>query len=183
MFNDQRSKKVLLVAHCILNQNAKIDRCAHFPGAVPDLLRPLLDAGIGILQMPCPELLGMGLDRQAEPGRGASVEAEDTRVAAWMQATGGQAVCRQLAAGLGYQVEQYRRNGFEVLGVLGVNGSPTCGVETNWEADEEKAQPGVFIRTLQAELAGRGMALPMRGVKVYQPVPARVALLELIAPA
>lgn len=33
MFDDKRGKKLILVSHCILNQNAKLDECAHYPGA------------------------------------------------------------------------------------------------------------------------------------------------------
>jgi predicted secreted protein len=166
VFEDQRSKKVMLVAHCVLNQNAKIDQCAHYPGAVPDVAAALIEAGIGIVQMPCPELLFLGLDRQADRNTPATVEAEDTRVAKCMASAQGKQFCRHLAHDLAYQVEDYQKNGFEVLGILGINGSPTCGVETNWAEDWEAPGPGVFMQLLIAELAGRGITLPVRGIKV-----------------
>jgi predicted secreted protein len=59
------AEKILLIAHCLLNQNAKINRCAHFPGAIQELAHLLGDSGVGLLQMPCPELLYLGLDRPA----------------------------------------------------------------------------------------------------------------------
>ena len=31
-FKDARSKKVMFVAHCILNQNARINKCGYTPG-------------------------------------------------------------------------------------------------------------------------------------------------------
>ena len=52
MFSDSRSKKVILVSHCILNQNAKIDRCAVYPGAIKEAAQLLIESGTGILQMP-----------------------------------------------------------------------------------------------------------------------------------
>ncbi len=67
MFTDARSRKIIFVAHCVLNQNAKIDRCARYPGAMPELAAFLLQSGVGIVQLPCPELLALGLDRQADP--------------------------------------------------------------------------------------------------------------------
>ena len=66
MFDDKRSRKVILVAHCVFNQNAKLDRCAHYPGPIKEAAEILLDSGIGIIQMPCPELLALGLDREVE---------------------------------------------------------------------------------------------------------------------
>jgi predicted secreted protein len=63
MFNDKRSKKIILVSHCILNQNTKLDECTHFPGPVWDVVKLLADRGYGIIQIPCPELLLLGLDR------------------------------------------------------------------------------------------------------------------------
>jgi hypothetical protein len=45
MFNDKRSKRVLLVAHCVLNQNARLDRCAHYPGAIREVAVLLIERG------------------------------------------------------------------------------------------------------------------------------------------
>jgi hypothetical protein len=42
VFTDSRSKKVVFVAHCVLNQNAKIDRCARYPGAMRELAEYLV---------------------------------------------------------------------------------------------------------------------------------------------
>jgi predicted secreted protein len=180
MFTDKRSKRVVLVAHCLLNQNAKIDRCAHFGGAVPDILAPLASAGIGLIQLPCPEMLVLGLDRGAHPMRPATIEQEDTRVATAMQDAESIQACRELAIQYVDQVAQYQRHGFTVLGIVGVNGSPTCGVETNWANDEEPFGPGVFMRELSSMLAENGISLPMRGVKVYQPEALRRTITELI---
>ena len=63
MFTDKRSKRVIFVAHCILNQNAISDGTADYPGSHVDIIRTLLDAQVGIIQMPCPELCCLGLDR------------------------------------------------------------------------------------------------------------------------
>jgi predicted secreted protein len=179
VFDDKRSKKVVLVAHCVFNQNAKIDRCAHYPGMAREIVDALMNAGIGIVQMPCPELLHLGLDRQVDPGAAVTVESEDTRVAQRMNEEPARALCREIAAGFVYQIREYKKNGFEVLGVIGINGSPTCGVETNWADGEEQNAPGVFIRALSAALEEAGITLPMRGVKVYQPEKAVEAILAL----
>jgi predicted secreted protein len=81
VFEDRRSKRVVLVAHCVLNQNVKLDACAHYPGAIEELAAELVRRGLGIVQLPCPELACLGLDRQKEPDSRPSVSSEDTRIA------------------------------------------------------------------------------------------------------
>ena len=61
MFNDGRSKRVVFVAHCFLNQNSISDGTAVYPAAFNDLVVFFLNADIGIVQMPCPELCCLGL--------------------------------------------------------------------------------------------------------------------------
>lgn len=52
MFTDGRSKRVLFLAHCALNQNAISDGTADYPGAHGDLLRLLLEQGVGLCSSP-----------------------------------------------------------------------------------------------------------------------------------
>ena len=177
MFTDQRSRRVIFVAHCILNQNAKIDRCAHYPGAMRELAEFLVASGAGIVQMPCPELMCLGLDRQAVDAPDVTIESEDSRVALRMRDDEPHALCRRLAVDVLYQIGEYRRHGFEVAGILGINGSPTCGVETNWFEGEEAAGPGVFVREL---VTHEGGAVPVRGVKARDPEGAVAAARALL---
>jgi predicted secreted protein len=165
MFTDKRSKKVVFVAHCVLNQNAKIDRCARYPGAMRELAEYLVESGLGIVQMPCPELFCLGLDRQADPRGEAMVESEDTRVALRMRASAAISICNLLAEDVAYQALEYQKNGFGVAGIIGINGSPTCGVETNWHENQEAPGPGVFVRALEERLLRGGTSVPIRGVK------------------
>jgi len=180
MFTDKRSKRVVFVAHCVLNQNAKIDRCAHYPGAMRELTDFLIDSGAGIVQMPCPELIHLGLDRRTDRTLPTTVESEDDRVAGLMREDAASTLCDRLAEEIVHQVRQYRENGFEVAGILGINGSPTCGVETNWRDGEEAAGAGVFIRTLCRRLQDEGFAVPARGVKASRPEEAISAATQIL---
>ncbi len=181
MFEDKRSKQVLLVAHCVLNQNAKIDRCAHYPGMMNEVVKTLLEAGVGVLQMPCPELLYLGLARQVDRAAITTIETEDTRVAWRMAAEQGQALCNKIAGNLVYQIEEYLKNGFEVVGVIGINGSPTCGVETTWANGREEQGLGVFMQLLQAACRRHAIVLPLRGIKASEPRQANVVVKELLS--
>ncbi|MBA4383530.1 MAG: hypothetical protein C0410_02220 [Anaerolinea sp.] len=180
MFTDSRSKKVILVAHCILNQNAKIDRCAHYPGAMREVTQALLDAGVGVIQMPCPELQYLGLDRQAEKNKDTTIESEDTRVGALMNKTVPKVLCGKISYDLIYQIKQYQLNGFNIIGMLGINDSPTCGVESTWEDGKETAGSGIFIKIFKEECADQGVNIPIRGIKAQDPQAALEALKELL---
>ena len=71
MFHDGRSKKVVFVAHCFLNQNAISDGTAVYPAVWRDPIEFFMDAHVGIVQMPCPELCCLGLDRGDSTARSA----------------------------------------------------------------------------------------------------------------
>lgn len=77
MFKDKRSRKIVLVAHCVLNQNSKIDGCAHYPGPIKEVIELLISAGCGIVQLPCPELMHLGLDRRTDRQSSRTIETED----------------------------------------------------------------------------------------------------------
>lgn len=138
MFNDKRSKKLLIVAHCILNHNAKLGRWAYYPGADTNIAHLLIDSECGIIQLPCPELLYLGLDRGFSEDANTTDGTADTVIGHRMNDHEGRTFCAQLLDTIFFQVEQYRRHGFETVGIIGNNGSPTCGVETTWADGEER---------------------------------------------
>ncbi len=181
MFTDARSRRVLLVAHCVLNQNAKIDRCARYPGAMREVAGALAAGRAGLLQLPCPELVCLGLDRGADPAGDRTIASEDTRVARRMAGRQARSVCRRLAEDVIFQLVEYRRNGFAILGLLGIDGSPTCGVDVSWADDREQPGPGIFIRMLADGCRRRDIRLAMRGIRAARPGQALSALEELFA--
>ena len=52
---DERSRRVAFVSHCLLNENTRYLGGAFRAGAVAELIDELVEHGIGICQMPCPE--------------------------------------------------------------------------------------------------------------------------------
>lgn len=169
MFNDKRSKKVILVCHCVLNQNAKLDQCAHYPAAIREVAELLVSGDAGIIQLPCPELLYLGLDREADKSANQTAASEDTRISRRMSEEKAKDLCRKIVGETVYQIEEYRKNGFEVAGLIGINGSPTCGVETTWAEGAEIDGPGIFIKLLKEELGKRNIGLNMAGIRADNP--------------
>ena len=107
---------MVLLAHCILNPNAKIAGAAQTRGAIPGVLEGLLQDGVGIVQLPCPEQTFGGCRRWG-------MTREQYDVPCYRKH------CRSLLEDVVEQMEDYLRNGYEVLGIVGVDGSPSCGVD------------------------------------------------------
>ncbi|WP_051328233.1 hypothetical protein [Desulfatirhabdium butyrativorans] len=59
----KRSRKVVVLCHCLLNANVKVHALATYPGIFPPVVAEFLEPGIGILQLPCPETTFLGLNR------------------------------------------------------------------------------------------------------------------------
>jgi len=145
------------VPHCALNQNARSAGAAERPAAVADLISYLLDREIGILQMPCPELCAFGLNRR------------NIRIAAELRTPRGKDLTRRLARELVNQINDYMNCGIHVLGILGKNGSPSCGVEETWGGNGVCAGSGAFIEQLAAELKSRNISLELAGIRDSEP--------------
>ena len=130
MFTDGRSRRVVFLAHCLLNQNAISDGTAEVPAAHREILRLILDAQVSVAQMPCPELCCLGLDRGDPKGGERPVEAENTRIRRAMGQPEASARLRELTDQVVWQIREYQKRGFAVLGIVGVDRSPCCGVNT-----------------------------------------------------
>lgn len=169
MFQDKRGKKIVLVAHCFLNQNSKIDECAHYPGVILEATKALIDTEVGIIQMPCPEIFYLGLDREVDLRTSRTVESEDTRVAKRMQEEKSKALCKSMVDSIVYQVEEYIKHGFCIVGLIGMNGSPTCGINTTWYDGQELEGKGIFIEILEKALKDKDIFINMVGITARDP--------------
>jgi predicted secreted protein len=125
----QRSKRILLVSHCILNQNTVIENEARAEGAILSATEWAMKEGFGILQLPCPEFTFLGLNRP--PMTYEQYNTPEYRKH-----------CREILAPVLNQAKEYQKNGFEITGLLGIKGSPSC--------DPSR---GVFMEELLALLA------------------------------
>lgn len=165
MFQDGRSQKVAFLAHCLLNQNAISDGTAVRPAGFPEMVSYLLEHGVGIVQLPCPELLCLGLDRGDPQGAERPVVVENTRIRrAMAQAEPSRRLARLVADTMA-QLLEYRRYGFQVVGILGANRSPCCGVDTTSQDDQEVPGMGVFLEALSRRLEEVGWKIPMVGFR------------------
>ncbi len=132
-----RSKKVILVSHCILNQNTVVYPLARAEGAYRDIVTELMNKGIGIHQLPCPEYMYLGLKR--EPMTKQQYETEDFR-----------RLNKGIASDAVGIIKEYINSGYNVLGVIGINESPTCSIN---------GEKGIFMEELLCSLSEEDIKL------------------------
>lgn len=180
MFSDYRSKKVVLVSHCILNQNAISDGTADYPATNESVLNLLIQSKVGMIQMPCPETLCLGLDRGDTHGAEREVVVENTRIRYELGQDKSIEKLNSLADQIVFQVEEYVKNGFSVAGVIGINRSPSCGVNTTSKNNKEVNGEGVFIERLRNKLKEKGININMIGIKALETEEALISIKNLL---
>ncbi|WMM25896.1 hypothetical protein RBU61_04280 [Tissierella sp. MB52-C2] len=114
-----KAKKVIILSHCILNEYSKVKKWDKDEKITElntmDFLKFLLDSEIGIIQLPCPELKGYGLKRWGQ-------------VKEQYDHPHYRKICRELFEPILDQILEYQSNGFEIISLMGIYGSPTCGI-------------------------------------------------------
>ena len=111
------SKKILVVSHCVLNQNAVVHGLERAGGGFP-LVHEILKEGIGIIQLPCPEFLYLGSTR---PSMNKN---EYENMAGYAEH------CQKILEPIFLQLKEYQQNGYAYLGVLGIQESPSCSLSS-----------------------------------------------------
>jgi predicted secreted protein len=180
IFTDERSKSILFIAHCIMNQNSKAAGTASYPGTIREIVELLNSTDVGIVQMPCPELQCMGLDRGDRNGVNRSIIEENCRIREEMQKSEMAKKNKLLAQNIVYQMSEYLENGFDIKGVIGINRSPSCGVETTSKDNKEIQGEGVFVQELKSEIKKKSLEIDVIGIKVFEPNEAIIKIKQLL---
>lgn len=176
-------QSVLFVAHCLLNTAAKVVLYEQADIEAEEQLRrrfigAALERGVQLIQLPCPEFTLYGACRWGHVSDQFNNPFFRTH-------------CRQLLEPCLLQMEEYlaHPDRFRVLGVVGVDGSPSCGVDHtskgNWYGSfggrtnlaETLATcrladaHGIFMDELCAMLQERGLAQKVPVTALFAPEP------------
>ena len=165
-------KQILIVSHCILNTTSKVEQdeneLQEEYRIKEQIMRLVIEQGIQIMQLPCPEFLLYGSRRWGH--------VKDQFMHPHFIAE-----CRKMLEPILMQMEEYLSypEDFHMLGIVSVEGSPSCGYRLTCRGDwggefgDERAvakkretlsmeqEPGVLMQILESELAKRGMNLPI----------------------
>ncbi len=189
--SDRRGNRVLFLSHCLLNANTRYMGGAFAKGVNPEILRLLVArTDCGVIQMICPERVAWGgiykkhVYQFHGMGRCKIVHAVFAFlmplylfVLNWRM--------RWVARYTAREIADYLREGMNVVGIVGIRGSPTCAVTSHpdlreyfeWSskveidkvtADEQnevlrkvsRPGPGIFIGFLSRQLNRRRIKVP-----------------------
>lgn len=163
----ERSHEVVVVAHCHLDVNTKVRGLAGYRGTRTEVVSPLIEQGVGIIQLPCPEATFLGMRRW-----GMTAEQYDTPAY--------RRHCREILRPVVETLAALADDGCKIRGVIGVEGSPNCGVTTTCTGftggEIEGGAPvqtalrtpgrGVFMEEMRAMLREAGLQdVPFEGVE------------------
>jgi uncharacterized protein YbbK (DUF523 family) len=209
---DQRSGQVVFVSHCLLNENTRYLGGACRAGCVREVIEPLLQTDVGIIQLPCPEQLAWGgvLKRHllwAYGLRERHPVAYGLRgLLLWLGSWYTRRRYRRLAKATVDQIADYRAAGFTVVGIIGIDGSPTCGVHTTIDASALEAimaapldsigidwhnrllrqavvaGQGLFVTELKRELERRHVQVPFPAHDLFAEMDGQPSTVALAAP-
>ncbi|WP_031435086.1 DUF523 domain-containing protein [Methylomarinum vadi] len=156
---DCRSRRIVVMIECLLNQNARDDGAAVSPAMTEAVLELCRRYAAGIVQIPCPEMRALGFERSRPPGVSIR-QALDTEP--------GRACCRQIGREIAERLQDYRRQGYDIVAVLGGNPeSPGCAVHIKENGLTE--QSGVMMQELFSELHNKGIVVSFRGMRDADP--------------
>ena len=154
--------KIAILAHCLLNQNTKPHQRARYPGIVTPVLDVIRQEGYALVQLPCPEIAFAGIRRWSQV-----IEQYDTPKY--------REHCRDLAICSVDQIDHFLREKAFSLVIIGLEGSPSCGVHLTGSSSDWQGYPGavemtgkypvkegtgLFMQALKDEIDRRGLSVP-----------------------
>jgi predicted secreted protein len=157
---DIRHRKLVVVVHCILNQNSRVSGLATYPAVIDEVVDVLKKYNVSFLQMQCPELTYAGARRP----RRSRADYDRPRY---------RSLCRRIAFSTACQIEEFAKDGVRTLALLGVKDSPSCDVSSSGEAT------GILVEEMRTALLEKGIRIPYHAVDVCN-VAADVEWLENI---
>ncbi len=176
-------KKIVFVSHCILNTASKVilynqEEMDAEESLRKEFLQKAIADDIHIIQLPCPEFTLYGAKRWGH----VSDQFDNPFF---------RSHCRRILSPVIEQLKEYLANEgwFKILGVVGVDGSPSCGVDYtcrgNWygsfecrtDLDETLADcrlekgSGVFMAVLKEMLGEEGLDGKIKVTSLFAPEP------------
>lgn len=154
-------QKIVFVSHCLLNTASKVVLYNKEEMEAEEALRrrflqKALDNGIQLIQLPCPEFTLYGSRRWGH--------VSDQFANPFFRQH-----CRKILKPILDQLEEYLANDerFAILGIVGIDGSPSCGVDYTCYGDWYGSFEGRsdLDETLQTAELGRGEGIFMQELK------------------
>ncbi len=148
----EEERRVLFVSGCIFNPNVLPIEKQNFSTSTKELLKFFSEFDIGLIQMPCPQFEfngGLGRKQKTKTELDREIYRES---------------CKKLSKKLIECIEKYRSKDYKVLGVLGVEFSPNCGVNKIENGFRNVPGKGIFIEEFEREMSEKNFQIPLIGL-------------------
>lgn len=133
----EKGKKVILISHCILNQNTVVNAWERAKGPLK-LGTILMESDFGIIQLPCPEFFCLGLNRPPLEFEDYNGEKHRKKM-------------EKILENIFWQLEKYIENDYSLSAVIGINESPNCNLS---------GRKGVFMEIIYEKLKSLNLNPP-----------------------
>lgn len=140
----KRDKKIVIVSHCILNQNSVVEPCAREMKNFKKFIDRCYEKNIGIIQLPCPEFLVYGAKRNG-------YVKSDFLNQKYLNKS------NEILESILIQIKEYLENGYKILGIFGILGSPSCGISETCEKNSKGdviliKEKGIYMEILEEKI-------------------------------
>ena len=164
-----RSKKIVVLSHCLLNCNSKVEGLSTYSSMLKKLIEYIILNDYAIIQLPCPELEMYGIKRWGHVKNQFDNEHFRNQ-------------CNKMLKSYINQFKDYLLHGYEIKCIIGVEKSPSCGVDktcisSSWggtinnknikekiDSIEIVNESGVFIEELEKMLKNEDLDIPLIAV-------------------
>ena len=147
-------KKVVFVPHCILNQNVRALGKEKSNGTIREVVNFFAEAEIGIVQLPCPEVeFDGGLERKFKTKENYNTEIYREH-------------CKEVSLEILKVIKKYLDKEYKVIGILGIEFSPTCGVYRIEDGKKIVPGKGILIEELESEMQRKNFQVPIISVNL-----------------
>ncbi len=168
----KKDKKIILVAQCLINPYCRVHLLGQNFPLSHELVNYFMERRVGIIQYPCPETTAMGLQRNPQ-GR----QQYDNIFF--------RNHCKELLQTPFLMVEEFLKNGYRLVGYIGLRNSPTCGIHwgkhkvnrynTESPVPVENPEPeepllmGIMAEILSEKFHALNMEVPFLELPIQQP--------------
>jgi len=134
------NEKLIFVSHCILNQSIRNKKFSK----VKELVKLFTESDVGIVQLPCPKIDCNGIFVRNE---------NNIRIY--------KKYCKKISAFIVNTIKKYLDANFEVIGILGVEFSPICGVHKINNGKKNVYGKGILIEEIESEMQKKNFQVPV----------------------
>ncbi|MBN2828781.1 MAG: DUF523 domain-containing protein [Candidatus Cloacimonetes bacterium] len=143
-----RARKIILLSHCLLNVNSKVEGKNPYSSIQKELVKLLMDKDYAIIQLPCPEITHFGVRRWAHVRDQFDFPIFRRH-------------CRKIFKPVLHQIEDYLHNGYDISGIIWVEGSPCCGLNLvtkgeNWKGVQNEESYAKLLKETE-KIKGKGI--------------------------